>query len=264
MILTPQPPSNLRQEVGKTVGNVHSIETFGSVDGPGIRYVIFLSGCPLRCRFCHNPDTWYRRGQDETASEVFFEAMRYKSYWKEEGGITVSGGEPLSQLDFLIDLFKLAKMEGVNTCIDTSGAPFTRDEKWFNRFNELMQYTDLLLLDIKHINEEEHIKLTGKSGKNIIDMANYLSQIKKPIWIRHVLIPQITDVDHYLLQTRDFLRTLNNIKRVDILPYHSLGVHKWEELGIPYTLNEVLPPTLQRIENAKELLEVERYDSWKR
>ena len=188
-------------------GKIHSFESFGAVDGPGIRYILFLSGCPLRCKYCHNPDTWAnsKETMEMTPQEALEKALKYKTYWGNEGGITISGGEPLLQTDFLIELFKLAKKEGVNTCIDTSGANFTREEPFFSKFNELMKYTDLLLVDIKHINDQEHRELTGRSNANILDMARYLSDIEKPVWIRHVLVPGITDKDEYLMELDKFI-----------------------------------------------------------
>ena len=245
----------------ETIGRIHSIESFGSVDGPGVRYIYFLHGCPLRCQFCHNPDTWAnaKATMELTPQEALDRAIKYKSYWGHDGGITISGGEPLLQIDFITELFKLAKKEGVNTCIDTSGANFTREEPFFSKFNELMKYTDLLLVDIKHINDEEHIKLTGKSNKNILDMAKYLSEIDQPVWIRHVLVPGISDKDEYLIELDKFINSLNNVKKVEVLPYHTLGTFKWEELNIPYQLEGVNPPTQDRIDNANKLLHTEKY-----
>lgn len=242
-------------------GQVHSIESFGSVDGPGIRYILFLSGCPLRCKYCHNPDTWAnsKETMEMTPQEALEKALKYKTYWGNEGGITISGGEPLLQIDFLIELFKLAKKEGVNTCIDTSGANFTREEPFFSKFNELMKYTDLLLVDIKHINDQEHRELTGRSNANILDMARYLSDIEKPVWIRHVLVPGITDKDEYLMELDKFISSLKNVKKVEVLPYHTLGTFKWEELNIPYQLEGVNPPSSERVENANKILHTDKY-----
>lgn len=199
-----------------------------------------------------------------SASEVMKTALRYRPYWKNNGGITVSGGEPLSQIDFLISLFSLAKSQGVSTVIDTAGSPFTRDEPWFTKFMNLMNVTDLLLLDIKHIDEEEHIELTGKTGKNILDMARCLSDMEKPVWIRHVLVPGITDNDAYLERTRDFIRTLRNVERVEVLPYHTFGVYKWKDLGIDYQLEGVKPPSAERVHNAETILETSSYTRWKK
>lgn len=236
-------------------GFIHSIETFGSVDGPGIRFLIFLQGCPMRCQFCHNPDSWQTGvGEKMTADELLDRAEHYRSYWGREGGITVSGGEALMQIDFLTELFRKAHERGINTCLDTSAQPFTRQGAWFAKFEELMKYTDTILLDIKHIDDDEHRKLTKHSNRNILDCARYLSDIHKPVWIRHVLIPGITDRDDYLARLRAFLDTLTNVERVDVLPYHTLGTYKYEKLGLDYPLKGVEPPTPERIENAKRKL----------
>lgn len=236
-------------------GYVHSLESFGSVDGPGVRYVIFLAGCAMRCQFCHNPDTWnMQTGTPYTTDALLEKAMRYRSYWGENGGITVSGGEPLLQIDFLIELFRKAKEQGIHTTLDTSGNPFTREEPFFGKFQELMKYTDLFLLDIKQIDDEQHKILTGCTNQNILDLARYLSDEKKPVWIRHVLVPQRSDNDEYLDRLRAFLDTLQNVERVEVLPYHTLGVYKWKELGLSYPLEGIDPPTKERIENAKEKL----------
>lgn len=246
-------------------GYIHQLESFGSVDGPGVRFIIFFSGCPLRCKYCHNPDTWdMAKGNLYSADELLNEALSCKAYWGAKGGITVSGGEPLMQLDFLLELFTKAKEKGVNTCIDTAGGPFTKEGDWFEKFKKLMEVTDILLMDIKHIDEEEHIKLTGRTGKNIIEMFRYLDEIKKPIWIRHVLVPGITDNDEYLLRTRDFIRTLSNVQRVEILPYHGLGAMKYKDLGIDYVLKDTESPSAERVANAKKILECEKYDGWKK
>ncbi|RRC98717.1 pyruvate formate-lyase-activating protein [Prevotella sp. OH937_COT-195] len=234
---------------------VHSTESFGSVDGPGIRFIIFLKGCKMRCRYCHNPDTWNPRSDDlRTADELLEQAVRFKSYWGKDGGITVSGGEALLQMDFMIELFGKAKKLGINTCLDTAAQPFTRKEPFFSKFRELMSLTDLVLLDIKHIDPSVHKSLTGCTNDNIIDCACYLSDIDKPVWVRHVLMPGITDEDASLVRLHDFLETLGNIQKVEVLPYHSLGVQKWEMLGIPYTLGNVSAPTQERVDNARRIL----------
>ena len=236
-------------------GFIHSTESFGSVDGPGARFVIFVAGCPMRCQFCHNPDTWNMQvGEQKSADELLAQALRYRSYWKDGGGITVSGGEPLLQMDFMIELFQKAKEKGINTTIDTSGAPFTREEPFFGKFKELMKYTDLLLVDIKHIDDEQHKLLTGQTNKNILDMARYLSEIGKPVWIRHVLVPERSDKDEYLKELYKFIKTLDNVEKVEILPYHTFGEYKWKELGYDYPLAGIEPPTKERIKNANEIL----------
>ena len=207
----------------------------------------------MRCRYCHNPDTWKMDGGDEvTADEILKRALRFKPYWGKDSGITISGGEPLLQIDFVIELFKKAKELGINTCIDTAGNPFTKEEPFFSKFEELMKYTDLLLLDLKEINPTRHKDLTGFDNSNIIEMAKYLSEINKPVWIRHVLVPEHSDFDEDLDALGDFIDTLSNVDRVEILPYHTLGKFKWENLGIPYTLESISPPSAERIENAKQ------------
>ena len=207
----------------------------------------------MRCRYCHNPDTWKMDGGDEvTADEILKRALRFKPYWGKDGGITISGGEPLLQIDFVIELFKKAKELGINTCIDTAGNPFTKEEPFFSKFEELMKYTDLLLLDLKEINPARHKDLTGFDNSNIIEMAKYLSEINKPVWIRHVLVPEHSDFDEDLDALGDFIDTLSNVDRVEILPYHTLGKFKWENLGIPYTLESISPPSAERIDNAKQ------------
>jgi pyruvate formate lyase activating enzyme len=241
--------------MSEILGNIHSVESFGSADGPGVRYLVFLKGCNMRCKYCHNPDTWAKAGaQQMTAGEVLDKALRYKTYWRNNGGITVSGGEALLQMEFVTELFRLAKAKGVHTCLDTSGNPFTREEPFYSKFEALMEVTDLFLLDIKHIDEEAHRKLTGQTNANILDMARCLSEHGKAMWIRHVLVPGITDDDEQLRQLRKFIDTLATVERVEVLPYHTLGVFKWKELGIPYELEGVNPPDKDRLENAKAIL----------
>ena len=243
-----------------TKGYIHSLESFGSVDGPGVRYVIFLSGCAMRCQFCHNPDTWnMQAGTPYTADELLEKALRYRSYWGSKGGITVSGGEPLLQIDFLLELFTKAKEKGVHTTLDTCGNPFTREEPFFSKFEKLMEVTDLVMLDIKHMDEEQHVLLTGQKNDNILDMAKYLSDTGKSMWIRHVLVPERSDRDDYLWKLHDFIEKLDHVERVEVLPYHTLGVYKWKELGIPYGLEGIEPPTQERIKNANKILETAKY-----
>lgn len=240
------------------MGRIHSTESFGSADGPGVRYLIFLQGCNMRCRYCHNPDTWSKEGGSlQTPGQVLGQALRYRRYWRENGGITVSGGEALLQMDFVTELFRLAKEQNVHTALDTSGNPFTRQEPFYGRFEELMRYTDLFLLDIKHIDSAAHRELTGHPNENILDMARCLSEHGKPMWIRHVLVPGVTDSQEALSYLRAFIEGLSTVERVEVLPYHTLGVFKWKELGIPYSLEDVLPPSSKELERAKRLLGTE-------
>ena len=239
----------------ETMLRVHSVESFGSVDGPGIRFVIFLKGCAMRCQYCHNPDTWDRAGGNlRSVDDVLSQALRYRSYWGEKGGITVSGGEALLQIQPLTELFHKAKDLGINTCLDTSAQPFSRKDGRFSDFEALMKYTDLVLLDIKHIDNDAHKRLTGWENENILDCARYLSDIHKPVWIRHVLVPGINDDDESLHRLRSFIDTLSNVERVEVLPYHALGVYKWEQLGIPYKLTDVKPPTEESVLHARKIL----------
>ena len=240
------------------VGRIHSFETFGSVDGPGVRFLVFLSGCNFRCRYCHNPDTWAREPQLEmSAGEVLAKALRYREYWGETGGITVSGGEPLLQLDFLIELFERTKAKGVNTCLDTAAGPFTREPTWLARFRRLMDATDLVLLDLKHIDAAVHRDLTGTDNANVLDAAKYLSEIGKSVWIRHVLVPGVTDDADALTRLGAFIRTLGNVRKVEVLPYHTLGVAKWKALGLNYSLEGVKPPSEASLALARRILESE-------
>lgn len=242
------------------VGRIHSIESFGSADGPGVRYIIFLQGCRMRCKYCHNPDTWAsQKYESQTSEEVLKKALRYKTYWGKNGGITVSGGEALLQIDFLIDLFQRAKEKGVHTTLDTSGNPFTREGEFFEKFQKLMEVTDLFMLDIKHIDSASHKDLTGQPNENILDMARYLSENKKDMWIRHVLVPGYTDSEEQLKALQAFIKTLDTVKRVEVLPYHTLGVFKWKELNIPYGLEGVPTPNQEQIDLANKILETKSY-----
>lgn len=244
----------------ETIGYVHSTESFGTVDGPGIRFVIFMQGCRMRCEFCHNPDTWNMGGGTPyTAQELFDKAVDYKDYWGENGGITVSGGEPLIHIDFLIEFFKLAKAEGIHTALDTCGQPFTTDEPFYSRFDKLMQYTDLVLMDLKHIDSDFHKKYTGHPNESILAMARNLSDRGIPMWIRHVLVPGRSDFDEDLQKLSNFIDQLDSVDKVEVLPYHKLGVYKYEELGIPYKLMDTESPSQERVDNAKRILKTENY-----
>lgn len=236
-------------------GYVHSIETFGTVDGPGIRYVVFTQGCPMRCQYCHNPDTWNPNiGNKKSTDEIIEDYEKYKSYLT-GGGITVTGGEPMLQMDFLIELFKKAKEKKIHTCLDTSGIMFRRNNSEnFNKVNELLKYTDLIMLDIKHIDDEQHKKLTGQSNENILDFARYLSEIDFPVWIRHVTIHGITYIKDYLIRLGEFLAELRNVKALDVLPYHNMGVPKYESLGMEYPLKDVEPLDKNEAIKARDLI----------
>ena len=223
-----------------TIGKIHSIETFGTVDGPGVRFVVFFQGCPMRCKFCHNPDTWDINNAEHhlTAEEVLLKMTRNMPFYR-TGGITATGGEPLLQMSFLIELFTLAKRAGIHTCLDTSGITFRKTPKILAEFDELMKVTDLVMLDIKHSNDRDHCELTGRRSIAPRNFLKYLNEIKKPIRIRHVLIPGITDTKEQLLGLCRILSPLETVKKVEILPYHLLGRSKYDKLGIDYPLDGI-------------------------
>ncbi len=235
------------------IGRIHSIETLGTVDGPGIRFVVFLQGCHLHCKYCHNRDTWdTKSGNEKTVDELVNQIKKYKSYINlSGGGVTVSGGEPLLQVKFVTSLFKKLKSIGIHTALDTSGSLPINDN-----IKELLKYTDLVLLDIKHIDNEKCIDLTGKSNKDTLDFAKYLSENNIPAWIRQVLIPTITDDENDLLKLKDFISTLKNIEKVELLPYHDMGKFKWTNLGYEYPLKDILPATEEDIQKAKNILKI--------
>ena len=219
-------------------GKIHSIETFGTVDGPGVRFVVFFQGCPMRCKFCHNPDTWdMEDAQHEMSAEEIIARMERNLPFYKGGGITATGGEPLMQMNFLTELFRLAKSLGIHTALDTSGFGFKNEPKIRAKFDTLLALTDLVMLDIKHASEDAHKALTGHSGESAKEFARYLSERGHKMRIRHVLIPNITDDDEQLLALGKFIGTLRGIEKIEVLPYHKLGVVKYEQLGIPYPLS---------------------------
>ena len=236
-------------------GRISATESFGSVDGPGIRFIVFVQGCRYRCQYCHNPETWEREGGYEaTAEEIFRQAWRYRPYWKQTGGITVSGGEPLLQLEFVTELFRLAKEKGVNTVIDTAGEPFTYDEPFFSAFDDLLPLTDLFLLDLKQIDDEVHRALTGVSNESALALARFLSERGKRMWIRHVLVPGWTTGEDELSRLSDFIAGLKTVDRVEVLPYHAMARHKYEALHLPYPLGDTPVPTAEEIARAEAIL----------
>lgn len=236
------------------IGKIHSFETFGTLDGPGIRFVIFMQGCCLKCKYCHNRDTWsINSGKMISIQELVKEIIKYKSYMESSGGgVTISGGEPLLQTDFICALFRELKKHNIHTAIDTAGSiPISYEIK------ELLKYTDLVLLDIKHINNEKCINLTGAPNKNTLEFAKYLNKLNIPVWIRQVLLPGYTDDESDLLELKQFIDSLSNVEKVELLPYHNLGKFKWEEIGENYELDDVEPPTQEEIDKAKQILEIE-------
>lgn len=237
--------------MAEILGKIHSIESCGTVDGPGIRFVIFTQGCPLRCQYCHNPDSWeYNTDNLKTVDEILAQYDGVKEFCT--GGITVTGGEPLVQLEFVTELFKKAQEKGVHTALDTSGLLFNRSNT--ENVDELLKYTSLVMLDIKHIDEEEHKKLTMHSNKNILDFAKYLSEKRVPTWIRHVVVPGITYNEEYLTKLGEFLAGLTNIKALDVLPYHDMAIPKYENMGLKYPLEGVPALTHDEALNARNII----------
>lgn len=233
-------------------GNIHSIETCGTVDGPGIRFVVFTQGCPMRCQYCHNPDSWTTEQNKKLSVDEILQKYDGVKEFLRNGGLTVTGGEPLLQIDFVTALFKAAKQKKIHTALDTSGVLFNR--KNTSKIDELLKYTDLVMLDIKHIDDAEHKKLTGMSNVNILDFAKYLSEKNIPMWIRHVVVPNITDKDEYLEKLGKFLATLKTVQALDVLPYHDMAIPKYENLGLDYPLKGVPPLTKQEAIRARDII----------
>lgn len=237
--------------MAEILGKIHSIESCGTVDGPGIRFVVFTQGCPLRCQYCHNPDSWdYNTDNLMSVEDILRQYNGVKEFCT--GGITVTGGEPLVQIEFVTELFKQAQDKNIHTALDTSGLLFTRSNT--EKIDELLRYTSLVMLDIKHIDDEEHKKLTKHSNKNILDFAKYLSEKNIPTWIRHVVVSGITYNEEYLSRLGEFLAGLKNIKALDVLPYHDMAIPKYENLGIEYPLEGVPPLTQQEAIQARNII----------
>lgn len=231
-------------------GRIHSIETFGTLDGPGVRFVVFFQGCPMRCLYCHNPDTWNLSGGTlYTAEELLFQYRKGKEFYR-DGGITASGGEPLMQLAFLTELFEEAKKWGIHTCLDTSGSPYRKEEQ--EMYDRLFSSLDLVLLDIKHSGAREHEMLTGKSQAPVLSFAKALDQAKIPMIVRHVAVPGWTDTKEEARKLGELLREYHNIQDVEVLPYHTMGVEKYRKLGISYRLEEVPPMEKAQAEVLRE------------
>lgn len=220
-------------------GYIHSTESCGTVDGPGIRFVVFMQGCPLRCKYCHNPDTWNVNTGSMMSIEEIMESYNHKKDFYKNGGITVTGGEPLMQMEFVTALFKECKKKNIHTCLDTSGVTYTKEKE--DIFDDLLQYTDLVMLDIKHIDSFGHKQLTGVDNDMILEFARYLDRKNIPVWIRHVVVPTITQNEDFLYRLGQFIGTLHNVKALDVLPYHDMGKVKYEELKMIYPLEGVKP-----------------------
>lgn len=236
-------------------GRIHSLESFGTVDGPGVRYVVFVQGCPMRCAYCHNPDTWAMTGGTMMEPEYIIEQYERNQGFYKGGGLTVTGGEPLMQLDFLTDLFTLAKQKGIHTCIDTSGIAFKPENTAFiEKLDKLMPLTDLVMLDIKHIDPVKHKELTEQSNEGILAFAGYLNEKNVDMWVRHVVVPGITDDDKYLFDLGYFIGQFHNLKALDVLPYHTMGEVKYEKLGLEYKLKGVPAMDKNKVVEKKQVI----------
>ena len=236
-------------------GFIHSTESFGTVDGPGVRFVVFLQGCPMRCQYCHNPDTWQMNTGSVRSTESLLREYERNAAFYSKGGITVTGGEALMQLDFVLELFQMAKKKNIHTCLDTSGVTYRPGESGYNqKLDALMEVTDLVLLDLKHIDPEGHKILTGHDNTGILAFARYLEEKQVDVWIRHVVVPGITDDPVLLTRLGTFLGTLSNVKALDVLPYHIMGIVKYEQLGMAYPLDGVPPATREQAAQAKKTI----------
>lgn len=236
-------------------GMIHSIESFGTVDGPGVRMVVFLKGCPMRCLYCHNPDTWNQAGATPMEASEIIERFELARHFYSNGGITVTGGEPLVQIDFVISLFELARSRGIHTCLDTSGTTFRPDSPaLMAKMDRLAAVTDLVMLDIKHIDPVEHQKLCGRPLSNILQFARYLDRKHVPMWIRHVVVPGITQNDGYLYRLGQFVGELHHVEALDVLPYHDMGKVKYQKLGMEYPLKDTAPLSQEDAIKAKKII----------
>lgn len=236
-------------------GYIHSQETFGTLDGPGIRYVLFMQGCPLRCAYCHNPDTWKLSGGKEVTAEEILKQYQKNRPFYEKGGFTVTGGEPLLQVDFLLELFQKAKELEIHTCIDTSGITYQRkDSEYAGKLDQLMKVTDLVLLDIKHIDPKKHKELTGQENQKVLDFARYLDKKGIPLWIRHVYVPGYSDTWEELQALGRFIGTLSNVKALEVLPYHTMGIPKYRKLQIAYPLEGIPAAGKEEAHWAREVI----------
>ena len=237
-------------------GRIHSLESFGTVDGPGTRFVVFTQGCPMRCAYCHNPDTWdVKGGKLMEPAYIIEQYERNKPFYANGGGLTVTGGEPLMQVDFLIELFSLAKEKGIHTCIDSSGIMYNPENPYFmEKLDKLMPLTDLVMLDIKHIDPEKHKELTQQPNHNILKFAEYLNEKNVDMWIRHVVVPGLTDDEKYLYDLGYFIGALHNLKALDVLPYHTMGEKKYEALGLEYKLKGVPPMDKELLLDKKQAI----------
>ena len=230
-------------------GYVSSIETLGTVDGPGVRFVVFLKGCSLRCLYCHNPETWETKGASEeyTPQKLVKQILRYKNYFGESGGVTFSGGEPLLQPEFLIESLKLLKKEGIHTCVDTAGVGC-------GNYAEILKYTDLVILDVKAVEEDEYLRLTGRDMAEFRKFLSAVGETDVKLWIRQVVVPNMNDTEEHILKLKKFVSNLKHVEKIELLPYRTMGEIKYNNLGIPYPLKGVPEMDAEKIDELKKFL----------
>lgn len=256
------------QELATNISNTpfaysDKLESFGLVDGPGVRSILFVSGCPFRCLYCHNPEMQTATcGNKITPLEAYKSLIRYKRYWGKNGGVTVSGGEPLTNIPFLIELGKLLKKDGISFVVDTSCATFSLNPAYLAQFDELLSVCSLFLLDLKGLDDDLHKKITGKSNKNVLEAFDYLAKKKFPIWVRYVLLPGYTNGESLLIRSGKYLKSLGNVDRLEVLPYHALAIPKYEELHRDYFLKDVFPPSQEEIDRANKLIDSEFFKGY--
>ena len=235
-------------------GYIHSIETMGLHDGPGIRVVVFMQGCPLRCLFCHNPDTWFKTSKLKmTSDELVNHVRKYRSYIEENGGITLSGGEPLFQSKFVLEVFKKCKLAGINTCLDTAGTGYDKAI-----LKDILKYTDLVMLDIKALTNSKYKKMTGKDMDEFNYFVKVLNESNKKVWIRQVIVPGINDSEKYILDLKKYILKINNVEKIELLPYHTMGVEKYKELNIKYRLENVPDMDKEKCQKLNDMLLVKK------
>ena len=231
-------------------GYIHSIETMGLVDGPGIRVVVFMQGCPLRCLFCHNPETWNKKSDNKmTSKEIVDEVRKYRPYIEKDGGVTFSGGEPLLQTEYLLEMLKMCKNAGLHTCIDTSGTGYNKEY-----LDEVLKYTDLVILDIKAIDDIGYKEMTGKEMIEFNYFVERLNKSNNKVWIRQVIVPNINDNEEYILKLKEYIKKINNVEKVELLPYHSMGIEKYKKLNLKYRLIDTLDMDKEKCKKLEELL----------
>lgn len=230
-------------------GRINSIETLGTLDGPGVRFVVFLQGCQLRCKYCHNPETWSMEGQSQIIStdELIERIEKYRNYFGEDGGVTFSGGEPLLQPDFLVDMLSKSREKNIHTVIDTAGVGF-------GDYDEILRLVDLVILDVKAVDANEYRELTGQDIKYFNQFVESLNKANKPVWLRQVIVPGINDDKEHILKLKEFTRSIQNVEKIELLPYKTIGVHKYRTLNLPYRLEGVPDLSHEKLEELNKYL----------